>query len=319
MVNELTPMYSQLIKVHHSNLRPWVPRPNYLARFDLGGEVFPPPVRLNNTVSNNNARMPFGSSNHNIPSVPNNRIFNNFIGFQAATPPVLPRAPGGNIITPPVINELGDPLIGEVGGEIPQGPPSSQPVSIESPNFTPPRTLSRSLPNLFSPSSEHESEDSFIINHPFEGFPLVDPSTEEILTRMENLLTPPVNINEVPVNVLPMPSSLLPDELPIINPVIKSKPVPIVVSENPPSIPSTSTSAIATPSTVPLTDEPVISIIAPPEVTEAPPPPLNPNIGISPQGAVRGRSRIPVLSPIASPLSSRLRPSNAKPPGYYKK
>ncbi|CAF4474498.1 unnamed protein product, partial [Rotaria magnacalcarata] len=51
MINELTPMYSQLIKVHHSNLRPWVPRPNYLARFDLGGEVFPPPVRLNKPVS----------------------------------------------------------------------------------------------------------------------------------------------------------------------------------------------------------------------------------------------------------------------------
>ncbi|CAF2052839.1 unnamed protein product, partial [Rotaria magnacalcarata] len=111
MVNELTPMYSQLIKVHHSNLRPWVPRPNYLARFDLGGEIFPPPVRLNNTVSNNNARMPFGSSNHNIHSVPNNRIFNNFIGFQAATPPVLPIAPGGNTITPPVINELGEPFV----------------------------------------------------------------------------------------------------------------------------------------------------------------------------------------------------------------
>ncbi|CAF4564285.1 unnamed protein product, partial [Rotaria magnacalcarata] len=92
MVNELTPMYSQLIKVHHSNLRPWVPRPNYLARFDLGGEVFPPPVRLNSTVSHNNARMPFGS-------------------FQAATPPVLPIAPGGNTITPPVINELGEPLV----------------------------------------------------------------------------------------------------------------------------------------------------------------------------------------------------------------
>ncbi|CAF2100679.1 unnamed protein product, partial [Rotaria magnacalcarata] len=106
MINELTPMYSQLIKVHHSNLRPWVPRPNYLARFDLGGEVFPPPVRLNKPVSSNHARMPFGNSNHNS-SVPNNRIFNNFIGFQAANPPVPPIAPGGNTITSPVINELG--------------------------------------------------------------------------------------------------------------------------------------------------------------------------------------------------------------------
>ncbi|CAF1981860.1 unnamed protein product [Rotaria magnacalcarata] len=138
---------------------------------------------------------------------------------------------------------------------------------------------------------------------------------------METLLTPPVNTNEVPVCVLPMPSNPLPNELPIINPTIKSKPVPIIIADKPPSMPSTSTSSLATPSTVPLTDEPVISIIPipPPEVTEAPPPPLNPNIGISPQGAVRGRSRIPVLSPIASPLSSRLRPSNAKPPGYYKK
>ncbi|CAF4518546.1 unnamed protein product, partial [Rotaria magnacalcarata] len=67
MVNEVTPMYNQPIKVHHSNLRPWVPRPNYLAKFDLGGEVFPPPARLNQPSSNNNARMP------------NTRIFNHFI------------------------------------------------------------------------------------------------------------------------------------------------------------------------------------------------------------------------------------------------
>ncbi|CAF2184448.1 unnamed protein product [Rotaria magnacalcarata] len=139
---------------------------------------------------------------------------------------------------------------------------------------------------------------------------------------METLLTPPVNMNEVPDNVLPMPSVSLPDELPIMNPIIKSKPVPIVRADNPPSMPATSTSSIATPPTVSVTDEPVILPIipvAPPEVVENPTPPLNPNIGISPQGAVRGRSRIPVLSPIASPLLSRLRPSNAKPPGYYKK
>ncbi|CAF3797896.1 unnamed protein product, partial [Rotaria socialis] len=98
---------------------------------------------------------------------------------------------------------------------------------------------------------------------------------------MEILLTPPVNINEVPDKVLPMPSVSLPDELPMINPTIKSKPVPIVISDNFPSMPSTSTSSMATPSTVPLTDEPVISIIpiAPPEVTETPPPLLNPTIG----------------------------------------
>ena len=30
MVNETTPAFGKPIKVHHSHLRPWVPRPNYL-------------------------------------------------------------------------------------------------------------------------------------------------------------------------------------------------------------------------------------------------------------------------------------------------
>ncbi|CAF4428074.1 unnamed protein product, partial [Rotaria magnacalcarata] len=47
MVNETTPAFGKPIKVHHSHLRPWVPRPNYLAKFDLGGKIFPPPPHLN--------------------------------------------------------------------------------------------------------------------------------------------------------------------------------------------------------------------------------------------------------------------------------
>ncbi|CAF2038268.1 unnamed protein product [Rotaria magnacalcarata] len=308
MVNEVTPMYNQPIKVHHSNLRPWVPRPNYLAKFDLGGEVFPPPARLNQPSSNNNARMP------------NTRIFNHFIGFTPATPPVQPVAPGGNNITPPVIGEVVEPLNGEIGGESPHGGLSPQPEDIlESPNFTPPRNLNLSLPNLFSPL-ENRDEDNYRLEHPFEGFPFVDPSTDDLLTRMENLLTSPNSIKKAPLNKLPMPSVLLPDELPIINPPSEPKLAPLVIPIDLLSIPSTSTSNITIPSTSTITDEPVLSKvpITPSEVIETPPPPLDPNIGVSPQGTVRSRSRIPVLSPIASPIS-RLRPSNTKPQGFYRK
>ena len=65
MVNETTPAFGKPIKVHHSHLRPWIPRPNYLARFDLGGKMFPPPPNLNQTLPrchyskmyNNSSRM----------------------------------------------------------------------------------------------------------------------------------------------------------------------------------------------------------------------------------------------------------------------
>ncbi|CAF4507375.1 unnamed protein product, partial [Rotaria magnacalcarata] len=36
MVNEVTPSWGKVHRVHHSHLRPWIPRPNYLAAFDLG-------------------------------------------------------------------------------------------------------------------------------------------------------------------------------------------------------------------------------------------------------------------------------------------
>ncbi|CAF4189520.1 unnamed protein product, partial [Rotaria magnacalcarata] len=93
MVNELTLAWGKVSRAHHSHLRPWVPRPNYLASFDLGGKAFPPAVQLNKNHSylNTFGRGAIGNTSANSS---NN---NNFIGFRPASPPTPQVIGGGQI------------------------------------------------------------------------------------------------------------------------------------------------------------------------------------------------------------------------------
>ncbi|CAF2058584.1 unnamed protein product [Rotaria magnacalcarata] len=119
MVNELTPSWGKVHRVHHSHLRPWIPRPNYLAAFDLGGEVFPPAAQLNKTSKHINT---FGNgviSNTHA----NNFNRNNFVGF---VPPVNSSLVGGGGLnsaslnsTAPIVNTLMPTVVSATPHNIP--------------------------------------------------------------------------------------------------------------------------------------------------------------------------------------------------------
>ncbi|CAF4248081.1 unnamed protein product [Rotaria magnacalcarata] len=112
MVNKLTPSWGKVHQVHHSHLRPWISRPNYLAAFDLGGEVFPPAAQLNKTNKNINT---FGNgviSNTHA----NNFNRNNFVGFVPSVISIPPIGGGGANLPPlssvtPSLISLTPPLI----------------------------------------------------------------------------------------------------------------------------------------------------------------------------------------------------------------
>ncbi|CAF4900353.1 unnamed protein product, partial [Rotaria socialis] len=206
MVNETTPAFGKPIKVHHSHLRPWIPRPNYLAKFDLGGKIFPPQPNLNQTLS----RCHYYKMYNN----PSRMSTNSFLGFHPATPSVQPIAPGGNLAIPPIVEELVEPQNGAVGGNIPQGPPRPQPATEGEATSSTPLNLNIAPPLIFeSPIFENLNSSESIVNDSFEGFPSIDSSTERALSRLENLLASPEIEN---------PSLL------VRNPLISNQPIPTV-------------------------------------------------------------------------------------------
>ncbi|CAF2105438.1 unnamed protein product, partial [Rotaria magnacalcarata] len=121
MVNETTPAFGKPIKVHHTHLRPWVPRPNYLARFDLGGDIFPLVTKLNQCIPKCHYNIMYGN--------PSRMSTNSSLGFLPATPSVQPIAPGGSLAIPPIVKDLVEPQNGTVEGDTPQGAPQPQPAT----------------------------------------------------------------------------------------------------------------------------------------------------------------------------------------------
>ncbi|CAF4847743.1 unnamed protein product, partial [Rotaria socialis] len=101
MVNETTPAFGKPIKVHHSHLRSWVPRPNYLAKFDLGGRIFPPIPQLDQVIPRCHYSKMYGN--------PSRMCTNSFLGFVPATPSVQPIAPGRNLAILPIVENLVEP------------------------------------------------------------------------------------------------------------------------------------------------------------------------------------------------------------------
>ncbi|CAF1981662.1 unnamed protein product, partial [Rotaria magnacalcarata] len=208
MVNELTLAWGKVSRAHHSHLRPWVPRPNYLASFDLGGKAFPPAVQLNKNHSylNTFGRGAIGNTSANSS---NN---NNFIGFMPASPPT-PQVIGGGQIARTLTNN------NEVVPETPQPhlllnhqPITSTPTVTnclpENLNISPVLDNNINLENLeipnesiitpavnANPNTSMFNDDELEIPGGFEGFPLLDSSDERTLSRLENLLiTPPAAV-----------------------------------------------------------------------------------------------------------------------------
>ncbi|CAF2127445.1 unnamed protein product [Rotaria magnacalcarata] len=177
-------------KVHHIHLKPWIPRPNYLGAFDLGGGDFPPgPVpsvqNKQQPVSIKQVAIPligggFDISN-NILESPNT----SFVGF---SPP-----PQGNLVqgvdSPntllggdstisfvPINQVFTDLLTTDHSSFVPTTPLASEfrdlvastPVSEQIPPFMPPLTEV----NVMPPSLNNPGFDSVVndTNTSFRGF-----------------------------------------------------------------------------------------------------------------------------------------------------
>ncbi|CAF2153048.1 unnamed protein product [Rotaria magnacalcarata] len=278
MVNEITPAWGKVIRVHHSHLRPWVPRPNYLAAFDLGGEVFPPAAQLNKIVPNHNNRIHnFGKNILTTPCA-NLSFSNNFTGLLPATPLVQPIVQGGNTVTPSVTVNIEVPRSNDKGGENTPRPLLPPTTSDRGLNFSTPININFSPEDINSSpiinNSLNLNNSSLTTPEPFEGFPRLDSSLEEAVSRLESLLESPPKVKIVPIvpNIAEMPAD------------------------------------INIETTVP---QPVVS----PSNIENP---LNINIETTPPETINLRSRLTRLSPITNPMLSRLRSTNAKPSGFYK-
>ncbi|CAF3716352.1 unnamed protein product, partial [Rotaria socialis] len=279
MVNEITPAWGKVIRVHHSHLRPWVPRPNYLAAFDLGGEAFPPSAQLNKILPNHNNKINnFGKQSLTTPCA-NSFFSNNFLGFVPAAPPTPPGELGGNSPTPSVVENPAGPQINvNRGGGIP-GTPQPLPATQGGLNFSTPININ------FAPETINTSpivndlsnlnNSSLTVQEPFEGFPRLNPSLEEALSRLESLLESPPKLNTIP-----------------IVPNIAEIPVELNIE-----------------TTVPPT------VAVQPPVIEVP---ININMDTTPPENINLRDRLTSLSPVTNPMLSRLRSTNAKPSGFYK-
>ncbi|CAF2221060.1 unnamed protein product [Rotaria magnacalcarata] len=274
MVNETTPAFGKPIKVHHSHLRPWIPRPNYLAKFDRGGKIFQPVPHLNQVIPKFHYSRMYGN--------PSRMSTNSFLGFLPATPSVHPIAPGGNLAIPPIVESLVEPQNDTVGGNTPQGAPQPQPATegeaaSSTPlnlNIAPPRILESPIfGNLNSSGSDN--------NDPFEGFSLIDSSTERALSRMEDLLASPEIVNHSLPIIPPVAAEII-NEPNVAEPNVIE--IPPVASNEPTIIPE---EVIMIPILVAIPIEPAIENTLP--------------------NTMRGVSRIPVLSPVLNPTITRLR------------
>ncbi|CAF4907614.1 unnamed protein product [Rotaria socialis] len=321
MVNEVTPSWGKVHRVHHSHLRPWVPRPNYLAAFDLGGKVFPPAAQLNKTNKNINT---FGNgviSNTHA----NNFNRNNFAGFvpsvisrhpigggranvpplSSITPSLISVAPPLITVAPPIIPaRLPNALSGvNTGGEVPLTPRpplvnntnigSSTPINI---NFIP-------APLHLTPVVEiTENTDNVV--RPREN---VTPSVNTD-NRIEELNKSLSSLGESNLDLDPFsgfPSLDSSDERTMSR--IEA------LLENPSGLDFTNDSIINPPIDLNVTPLVPVPINILPQVVI---PEVVPNIIVSPERINRSRLPIPVI--FNSPPAARLRSTNKKPTGFYK-
>ncbi|CAF2018510.1 unnamed protein product, partial [Rotaria magnacalcarata] len=242
MVNELTPAWGKVIRVHHSHLRPWVPRPNYLAAFDLGGEIFPPGAQLNKKLPNNKHNINnFGKTTLTTPCA-NLPFSNNFLGFVPATPLVQPMAQGGNNVTPSVTLNIEEPQICDNGGRGTPRLPILPATTEGNLNFSTPININFSPESINNSPIDNDSlnlnNSSLNIQEPFEGFPVLDSSLEEAVSRLESLLESPPQVNMAPVpDIAKIPVSInieatIPQ--PIIIPSTVETPLNINMETTPP-------------------------------------------------------------------------------------
>ncbi|CAF2059206.1 unnamed protein product [Rotaria magnacalcarata] len=314
MVNELTPSWGKVHRVHHSHLRPWISRPNYLAAFDLGGEVFPPAAQLNKTNKNINT---FGNgviSNTHA----NNFNRNNFIGFVPSVISIPPIGGGGANLPPslnsaapsfslaPPVSVVAPPLNSAVlpnvptrviGGGVPLTPRpplvynivgSSTPINV---NFIPtPLNMSPVADNSKSVNNTAMPNENIIT-------PINTENNENMINDLNNSLS---NLGESNLDLDPFsgfPSLDSSDERTLSR--IEA------LLENPGGLSFANNSIIDPPINIHV---PPINVV--PEVINIPAENLSP--------ARTNRSRLPVPIVVESPPNTRLRRSNPKPSGFYK-
>ena len=305
MVNEVTPSWGKVHRVHHSHLRPWVPRPNYLAAFDLGGKVFPPAAQLNKTPTHINT---FGNGIiGNTHANRSNR--NNFVGF---VPPVNSSLVGGGSLgtalnsTAPIVNTLAPtvvsaiphniPVVINAGGGVPQTPrpplidmnrDTSTPININFPpahsNISPIINISENANNTSMPReniipSVIAEDPIAVLNKSLNSLPCLEES----------------GLDRDPFSGFPTLDSSDERTMSRIETLL----------DNPRGLSYTFEDTIV---------EPPVQINIIPEVLV---PNLAPNVVASPERVNRSRLPIPVI--VNSPPAARLRSTNKKPTGFYK-
>ncbi|CAF4266489.1 unnamed protein product, partial [Rotaria magnacalcarata] len=123
--------------------------------------------------------------------------------FVPAAPPTLPSGLGGNSPTPSVVENPAGPQINiNRGGGLP-GTPQPFPATQGGLNFSTPININ------FAPETINTSpivndlsnlnNSSLTVQEPFEGFPRLNPSLEEAISRLESLLDSPPKSNTVPI------------------------------------------------------------------------------------------------------------------------